>query len=167
MADRLLVLHGGTVLGIDGSTSWSADGQRVTQLPTFATQQTQLLEARQVMSYLPENLDRAFAATRRRPTLLVREPARTSAALLSLRDGILAVGEELGLRDLADSARECQQAAQHLEQLRARICPAATLLHPAPEPARPLPSVELVVTDGAGHETRPPPTQPTSSPTLI
>ncbi|MER7707715.1 hypothetical protein ABTX81_33060 [Kitasatospora sp. NPDC097605] len=70
-----------------------------------------------------DHLDtKTFPATKKNPAP-AREPARTSTALLRLRDGVLALGRELDQRGLAQDATECRDGAQQLERLETRVCP--------------------------------------------
>ncbi|MFJ6382676.1 hypothetical protein ACIQI7_22080 [Kitasatospora sp. NPDC092039] len=74
----------------------SADGTSVTLLPGIRPQKALLLEAWELVQELVDRVDgRVFTATKRHPGLAVaRVLERTSAALLSLRDG---VRDEFGL----------------------------------------------------------------------
>lgn len=135
--ELLATVHGNAALGIDGAVSRSAAGTPVSLLPGLRSQQTLLLEAWELVQELADHLDgKVFAATKRSPGLAAAgAPERTSAALLSLRKGVLALGRELDEQGLGDEAGQCRHSAGLLERLEARICP----------PAVPRPTAEQVV----------------------
>ncbi|MFF8775258.1 hypothetical protein [Kitasatospora sp. NPDC015120] len=114
----------------------------MTLLPMLSTQQTLLLDAWESVQDAVDHLDtKTFPAAKKNPAP-AREPARTSGALLRLRDGVLALGRELDARGLAEDAAECQDSAQQLERLEARLCPQPVLTG--------LVGVEAGVLQGAG-----------------
>ncbi|MFF7459682.1 hypothetical protein [Kitasatospora sp. NPDC008115] len=139
----LFTVHGSTALGIDGAVSHSADGTPVTLLPMLSTQETLLLDAWESVQDAVDHLDtKTFPATKKNPAP-AREPARTSGALLRLRDGVLAIGRELDARGLGDDAAECRDSVQQLERLEARVCPQPDRTGPA--------TAEAGVLQGAGR----------------
>ncbi|MFF2549264.1 hypothetical protein ACFVUY_42820 [Kitasatospora sp. NPDC058063] len=139
----LATVHGSTALGIDGAVSHNADGTPVTLLPMLSTQQSLLLDAWELVQDAVDHLDtKAFPAAKKNPAP-AREPARTSGALLRLRDGVLALGRELDERGLGEDAAECQDSAHQLERLEARVCPPPDRTGPAP--------AEASVLQGAGR----------------
>ncbi|MFE6869636.1 hypothetical protein ACFVFS_24165 [Kitasatospora sp. NPDC057692] len=98
----LATAHGSVALGIDGAVSHTTDGTPVTLLPMLSTQQTLLLDAWELVQDTVDHLDtKAFPAAMKNPSP-AREPARTSGALLRLRDGVLAIGRELDERGLGE-----------------------------------------------------------------
>ncbi|MGW3185483.1 hypothetical protein ACWDD9_40055 [Kitasatospora sp. NPDC001119] len=139
----LAAVHGSMALGIDGAVSHTADGTPVTLLPQLSTQQTLLLDAWESVQDAVDHLDtKTFPATKKNPAP-AREPARTSGALLCLREGVLAIGRELDARGLGGDAAECGDSAQQLERLEARVCPPSDRTGPA--------AAEAGVLQGAGR----------------
>ncbi|MFF7459577.1 hypothetical protein [Kitasatospora sp. NPDC008115] len=131
---RDAAVHGSAVLGLDGVVSHGAGGTPVTLLPALRPQQELLLEAWELVQESVERLEgKVFTATKRSPGLAVaRVPERTGAALLGLRDGVLALGRELDERGLDEDAAECRQSAEVLERLEARVCPLPAAVVPRP-----------------------------------